>query len=427
MKKYFLILLILTGLLSSCIENDGDLPPTTGEDPNIAVTATIAQVKAMYTGTAMELDDSLVVSGVIVADDESGNFYKSIVIQDASAGILIRMDASELYKTYPVGRRIFIKLGGLWIGEYNGLIQLGGGKAIGTVDQVDLINSTLFDKVILKGTFNNEVIPMDVDINSLNSSHQNMLIRLQNVQFIVSDTNKQYAPGLVSQNLYLEDCGATQVIVRTSGYCNFATQEVPNLNGEFVCIYSEFGTTKQLLIRDPSDLKMNGQRCGPYVKKDFEDGSVTSGGWTTQQVSGPSINWTTNTQGAQNGTYYGQCSNYVTPNNIPCEAWLISPAFDLTAAVNPAMSFANAWKYTGPSLTIWVSTNYVSGLPSTAAWTNITTSAAWSPGNFSWQASGYVSLLSYIGNNNVHIAFKYLGTGSNGSTWEVDDIIVTEI
>ncbi len=424
MKKHFLFLFIITGLLFSCVPNDAENPPTTGEDPNIEVTATIAELKAMYTGTAMQLSDTLVISGLVVADDESGNFYKCIVIQDATAGILIRMDASSLFNTYPVGRRLFIKLGGLWIGEYNGLIQIGGAKTIGAINEVDPINSSIFDKVILKGTFNNDVIPLDVDIASLNSSHQNMLIRLTNVQFAASDSGLPFAPG-VSQNRMLEDCAGNPIIVRTSAFCNFAYDNTPGLNGEFVAIYSEYSTDKQLIIRDPSDLKMNGLRCGPYAKKDFEDASVTSGGWTTYQITGSgAINWTTNTMGAVFGTRYGQCSNYINPNNFASDTWLFTPSMDFTSAVNPVLSFQNACNYSGAALEVKVSSNYVSGDPTSATWTAL--SPTLSGGAWAWVSSGNISLSAFNGQNNVHVAFRYQGSGTDGKTYEIDEITIAE-
>jgi len=425
MKKYFVVLLVSIGLFSSCVPNDAELPPVTGEDPNIEVTATIAEVKAMYTGTAFELSDTLVVSGLVVADDESGNFYKSIVIQDASAGILIRMNSSTLYQTYPVGRRLFIKLGGLWIGEYNGLIQLGGAKAIGTINEVDYINSSIFDKVILKGTFNNEVVPIDVDITSLNSSYQNMLIRIPNSQFITSDTGVAYAPGMAT-NRTLEDCAGNPVLVRTSSFSTFAYNLTPGGNGEFVGIYSEFSTTPQLIIRKDSDLKMNGLRCGPYAKKDFEDGSATSGGWTVQLIADPGTNWVTNTVGVDvtGGTRYGQCSNYYSSANHLAETWLISPSFDLTAGTNPVLTFISGCNYSGAIIQVKVSSDYASGNPNLATWTSL--SPTLSAGGWAWASSGVLDLSAFNGQSNVHVAFEYTGSASDGKTWELDNIVVSE-
>jgi len=426
MRKHISLLILLGLTLVSCVPDEAEYPPTGGENPNIEVTATIAELKSMYTGTAIQLDDSLVITGVVVADDESGNFYKSIVIQDATAGILIRMDDQELFKKYPVGRRLFIKLGGLWLGEYNGLIQLGGTQAVGNPNEVDYIVSSIFDKVILRGTYGNEVTPVDVTFSQMNSSYQNMLIRLSDVQFIVGDTNKMFAPGS-TQNITLEDCGSNTVIVRTSSFATFAYDQVPNLNGEMVCIYSEFGTTKQLLIRDPSDLKMNDAvRCGPYAKKDFEDGSVTSGGWTVQQVTDPGTNWTTGTIGvaSNGGTTYVKCSNYYSAANHLAETWLISPSLNFSAAINPAFSFINACNYGGANIQVKVSSDYVSGAPSSGTWSNIT--ASLSSGSWTWVNSGALSLTSYVGQSNVHVAIVYTGSASDGKTWEIDNILIAE-
>jgi hypothetical protein len=426
MQKRLFIFLFITGLVTSCIPDDHDLPPTTGADPNIQVTSTIAQLKALYSGTAMQLDDSLVISGLVVADDETGNFYKSIVIQDATAGILIRLDATNLFQTYPVGRRLFIKLGGLWMGEYHGLIQIGSSKTIGTINEVDAIPSTLFDKVILKGTLNNDVIPVDVNITSLNTSHQNMLIRLTNVQFITTDTGQAYAPGLMSTNRTLEDCSANPIIVRTSGYASFANSITPGRNGEFVGIYSEYGTTPQLIIRDLPDLKMTGNRCGPYAKKDFEDGSITSGGWSVYQVTDPGTNWATGTVSPyiSGGTTYAKCSNYYASANHAAQTWLISPSFSLVGATLPKLSFVNACNYSGDYLEAKVCSTYVSGDPTTTTWTNLTFS--YSTGSWSWVSSGNIDLSAFNGQTNVHVALIYKGTAVDGRTWEVDNIIVQE-
>jgi hypothetical protein len=38
----------------------------------------------------------------------------------------VKINATNLFNTFPVGRRIYIKLNGLTIGDYNGNFQLGG-------------------------------------------------------------------------------------------------------------------------------------------------------------------------------------------------------------------------------------------------------------------------------------------------------------
>ena len=203
------------------------------------------------------------ISGIVNADDRSGNYYKQISIQDTSGGITIRMDGNNLYTDYPVGRRVYVKLKGLFLGDYNGLIQLGGSSdAAGT--NVNPIASNLFGSYVLKGSTGNTITPRVVTVATLDNSLQSMLIQLDNAEFVAADTNKTYADAVNQQsaNRNVRQCTGSNIIVRTSGFANFAGINVPNGNGTLLAIYTTFGSTKQLIIRDTSDVRFTGQRCG---------------------------------------------------------------------------------------------------------------------------------------------------------------------
>jgi phosphohistidine swiveling domain-containing protein len=54
------------------------------------------------------------------------------------------------------------------------------------------------------------------------------------------------------------------VIVRNSGYADFAGELMPTGNGSIVAVFNSYNGTPQLLIRDPSDVEsMTGTRCNP--------------------------------------------------------------------------------------------------------------------------------------------------------------------
>jgi hypothetical protein len=160
---------------------------------------------------------------------------------------------------------------------------------------------------------------------------------------------------------------------------------------------------------------------GAYLNKNFDDNSITSGGWTSQNVLG-STSWASASFG---GKSFAKITNYVSTAsvNIACESWLISPPISLSNSTNPILSFQNAYKYTGAPLEVYVSTNYNSGLPSSATWVPLTFTL--SAGNFVFISSGNISLSNYK-YSNTRIAFKYLGSANDGSTWELDDVLVKE-
>lgn len=266
MKKAlsFVTVLLMLAMVSSCVKEEYDTPPTGGKDPDITVNTTIKDLKALYTGTTpVKITDSLVIMGVVSGDDKSGNLYKQIVIQDSTGGISIRIDGNSLYTEYPVGRRLFIKCQGLYLGDYGGLIQLGAS------DGVDVIEIPLAstDRSILKGIYGLTVTPTPVSISQLNADYQNMLIELNDVEFTAADAGKPYADGVnkVTQNRGLKDCNGGSLIVRTSGYASFANAKTPSGKGKFVGIYTEYNTDGQLLVREPKDLDMAGTRCGGTI------------------------------------------------------------------------------------------------------------------------------------------------------------------
>lgn len=291
MKKAlsFVTVLLMLAMVSSCVKEEYDAPPTGGKDPvDIIVNTTIKDLKALYTGgtTPVKITDTLVVMGVVTGDDKSGNLYKQIVIQDSTGGIAIRIDGNSLYTEYPVGRRLFIKLKDLYIGAYAGLIQLGASDGTAVIE----IPLATADQYIKKGIYGLTVAPKVVTFSQLNNDYQNMLIQLNDVEISSSDMNKTYADAVnkTSQNRTLKDCSGGNMIIRTSGYASFAGAKVPAGKGTFVGIYTVFNTTSQLLVREPKDLNMAGTRCGGGVPVNGNGILGVVGLWQGSDVTIPS-------------------------------------------------------------------------------------------------------------------------------------------
>lgn len=248
--------------LAGCIKDNFDAPPVGGKDPDMAANITLDSVKARYTGTPQQITQDWIIKVLVVGDDKEGNLYQMLAVEDSTAGIALKMDRSSLYADYPVGRRLFIKLKGLWIGDYAGVIQIGG--YLNSDGEVDNIPSAVFDQHIFKGVYGLPVVPHAVSISQLNESYQNKLIELNGVEFQTSDAGKNYADGYnkVSVNRTLKDCNGGTVLVRTSGYASFANSPTATGNGKLLAIYSSYNGDAQLLIRSLDDVMLDTTRCG---------------------------------------------------------------------------------------------------------------------------------------------------------------------
>jgi len=264
LKYYIYFCLSICIIFNSC-EKKYDTPPS-NLDVAFAPDLSIKDLRAKHAmGKFEQITESKLIVGVVVANDQSDNFYKSIVVQDTSGGITVRMDGIKLDANFPIGRKIAIKLKDLWLGDYGKMIQLGVGvdNSDPTSPTLTGIPQTLFDQYIIKGELVNSLTPIVVPINTLNNNYQSMLVQLDQVEFTPTDTAKTYGDAVNKQSLNrtIRACNGSTILLRTSGYANFANAKTPIGNGSIVGIYSVFGTTKQLSIRDSFDVNLKQPRC----------------------------------------------------------------------------------------------------------------------------------------------------------------------
>lgn len=254
---------MLTGFWG-CVDLEFDKPPV-GDLPELTPNATIADVKSKHTigSEASEITDDMVVAGIVVADDRSGNFYKNIVVQDATGGIAIRLDAAGLYNDFPTGSKVAVRCQGLYIGDYNGLYQLSGSPDA-EIEEVLIPQHVV--RIVDDGSY--VLQPRVLRISDLASATTldetlNTLVKFENVQFASADTALTYADAVnrFSVNRDVQDCDGETIILRSSGYADFAANITPSGSGTLLAIVSVFGTTRQLIIRDPSDVNFASARC----------------------------------------------------------------------------------------------------------------------------------------------------------------------
>ncbi|MEI8280311.1 MAG: DUF5689 domain-containing protein [Bacteroidota bacterium] len=271
MKKIGIILsaaLLSAITFTSCVKQKYDSPPDQSTiDPNLPVNVTVGKISSMaLQGTRQILGDST-IEGIVVADDKSGNFYKQIIIQDSTGGIVIKLDATNLYNDYPIGRKLYVNLKGLFIGNYKNSPQIG--YALDNSGAMTSIPTNLRDNYIVKATYPNTLPLLSVSLNDLENFYANIKnincrVKIDSVEFAVGSYGVPYAqlPTIkLGTSLNIEDCNGNAMVMYNSGYANWQPFLTPSGKGSLIAIYSVYGTSPQLLLNDTTDIKFYGDRC----------------------------------------------------------------------------------------------------------------------------------------------------------------------
>lgn len=244
MRTFYLCFLCF--LLLSCHKVIPLIPQISEvENGNIS----IMELKKRYTseGTFLKITEDLSIAGIVIANDETGNFFKKIIIQDNSGGIAINIDGYDLYKEYPIGRKINITCKNLTLNDYAHTINLGLDKDESN-SQLISIPAQIASTYIKKGGFEHKIEPKIVKINDLGTElhdpYQNTLVKIEGLEAdrrdrdkYLGDETRRYG---AAQNYTLSDCQKNTIILRTSNYSTLAKIPLPMGNGSIVGIFTPF-------------------------------------------------------------------------------------------------------------------------------------------------------------------------------------------
>jgi hypothetical protein len=439
MKTTFLksaFLTVLTaGMFSSCVKDDNYATPELASCTETSLVKN-REVSDINAGAIVALHQNItvgvsdVIEAYVVSSDIGGNFFKSISFQtlDGSKAFSVPVDATNTFINYEPGRKVLIKMDGLYTDVKYGGIRIGGlyanssgGAEVGRLPEADFKASVQRSCTVVD---ENALVQHVTIAQAMTDAYLNKLVEFDNVEFASTDITTTYYDvnndlgGATNHTLI--DLNGNGVIFRTSAYANFAAKMVAGGSGKVRGIMTKYGTDYQFMVRKESDVQLDGARFTPLLNEAFTAGI---GDWTTFSVTGAQV-WTySSTFGNPGGMM--KMSGFATTNNAN-DDWLISPAQDLSTLTTANLSLDNAYKFTGNPIEIKISNNYTSGDPTLATWTTLT-GATLSAGNYVYANSGLLNISAFTGagNNNVHVAIRYTSTASAGSTWEVDNVKIS--
>ncbi|MBS2209766.1 hypothetical protein KEM09_00015 [Carboxylicivirga mesophila] len=356
LRNYSLFALaLMLAVFTGCDERDYDVPPITAPEYNGQATHTIKQFKEQFTGDYQEIDFHVVISGIVTANDESGNLYKKMIIQDDEQAIELSIDKNSIYNTFRVGQKVFVECEGLYTGKY-GDKQLIGYKYQSNGEwTVGRMPAEIFERHVFRHDFpGDKPLPQLVNIADLENTMKDKLVTFENVKFSQGGQVTFADESQNSTSRTIVDADGKQIIAYTSKYANFANKTLPVGWGSLTGIMSNYRGTWQLVIRDTLDIGTfvdDGTTPTPdpdtpvtTVDEDFEsaaDYDVASiNGWSVVKVLGDrdwQIRTFSENNYAQASAHNGTADDY--------EYWLLTPPIDFDNATNKTMSFETAKAY----------------------------------------------------------------------------------
>ena len=259
----FAMLLFTLCCCMACFKKTAYAIPVQGQWSDRLIS--IKQLKRLHlTGAVEPIQKEWMLQAVVVANDEYDNWYKSLVIQDSTGGIMLLLDGQNLFQDYPVGTLIRLRLKDLLLSDYRRMVQLVGAvdSSSGSLVTGGIPLPLLKQHIqILQDNF--PIVPLQVQFKNLHDSLQGRLIQISNIEFSATDTAQTFADkkNKLGASRALKFCTGGTIYLRTSGYADFAGGAIPNGNGSILGVYSVFNSEKQLLIRHPDDILFTNPRC----------------------------------------------------------------------------------------------------------------------------------------------------------------------
>lgn len=289
MKKIkFIALAFLALTLGSCMGDGYADPDLTDKVPAAPYgnnslreknVISIADLKTQFASVVNSSSDAykliekdMMIKAVVTGNDVSGNIYNQVSVQDASGAIIVGINGSGLSGYLPVGQEILINLKGLYIGNYRKLPQIGsvntkisdGSLSMGKIERA--VWNQHF-KILNPGEADaSTVVPEEFDLTKLTDAaymEANVckLMTLKKVKFASANGTNVWAPDDTNTSLELIDAetgkriNKNNLVVRNSGYSKFANEVVPQGVFDITGIFTRFGNTWQIVLRNTDDLK----------------------------------------------------------------------------------------------------------------------------------------------------------------------------
>ena len=273
--RYMFLAIAITSMgLAACMDKDWEAPqfdePLYGNNSIMKEEGdkviTIGELKEKYSSLinassdgVKEITDDWQLQVVVNGNDEGGNLYKQISVQDPTGAIIVGINGSNLYPYMPVGQQLLINLKGLHIGGYRKQAQIGALYKDSSIGRMDTDVWEQHVRLLKEGEIEAKVDTVDFDENADKYILSGRIVKLSGVT-ISGEGTQVLAPEDGSVTLS-SNCanrlinGKSSLVLRTSSYSKFANRAIPKGKADVYGVCTRYNNTWQILMRTESDLQ----------------------------------------------------------------------------------------------------------------------------------------------------------------------------
>jgi hypothetical protein len=245
--------LVVTAALFSCRPASVVPEPEPGSNiptpPGKEETTSIAFLKTLYNGAPTRVEGEYWISGAVVSSDVQGNFHKTLVLDDGTGGIEVKLDMERMFERFLYHSRVSVRCNGLWLGSYGGTLQLGA-EPWDDYQTEPLSPMQIAEHLFADEAFYGEVLPRTLRFSGLSLRDVSTFVAFENVRFAAEERGMLWADieDESATDRHLVDAAGDTLLVRTSRFADFAGWPLPEGEGYARGVLGYFDGRYQLVL-----------------------------------------------------------------------------------------------------------------------------------------------------------------------------------
>lgn len=249
--QYISFILLVSILCTGC-GYDRYGPEPEADESVLRPNTTLASVDRFYRNGGTDLPEGTIVGGRVTTSDSAGNIYKMVVIQQAGVPLAILTGTYDAYTAYRPGQQVAVRLDGLRIGLWEGMIAVGAPEP-GYPKGIDYISSDALLRRIMMRT-DTPALPatdtLKLTVPEVTSALAGRLVRITGGSFTQGGVQTW-----AGEKTYSVRRGVS-LTVYTSDYATFANTMLPEGPVDLTGIVTVYKDKVQVKISSTDDVRL---------------------------------------------------------------------------------------------------------------------------------------------------------------------------